>query len=133
MPEEADVADDAGGDVCGTRRDDLLAILAFLSRVDDYTLDVLSSVLGGDARTSSGIAREMGVSRQAVHRKLAWAVEHYPELRPLLNVYLRRCQRIVSARQERREARAGGRKPAKHISSRDDRRSDGENRQLEFF
>ena len=115
------------------RRDDLLAILAFLARVDDYTLEILSSVLGGNATTSSGIARELGISRQAVHRRLGWAVEHYPELRPLLNVYLRRCERIVSARRERTAGIASGRKPAKHIASRDDRRSEGENRQLEFF
>ncbi|MDD5727553.1 MAG: hypothetical protein PHV59_03220 [Victivallales bacterium] len=77
-----------------TRRD-LMDVLAFLLRMDEYALNLAAAVLQGQAMTTADLGRFMGVSRQAVHRKLKDACDQCPELRELFVGNLYRCKRIT--------------------------------------
>ena len=84
-------------------------IIEYLLDVDNYTAELASSVLHGGAATASDLAREFGVTRQAIHRKLVDCCTRHPELRKLFITRLFRCRRILSdsarlkARKERNE------------------------------
>lgn len=77
-----------------TRRD-LVDLLAFLLRMDEYVLKLAADALTRNTTTAAELARIQGVSRQAVHQKLERAVKRYPEIRELLLGNLYRCRRIV--------------------------------------
>lgn len=77
-----------------TRRD-LVELLSFLLRMDEYTLKLAADALTGNTTTVVELAHIQGVSRQAVHQKLERAVKKYPEIRELLLGNLYRCRRIV--------------------------------------
>lgn len=82
--------------------DDLQQLLAFMLRIDDYTLDILAQVLSGDMNTASDVARSFGVSRQAIHRKLVDSCTMHPELRKIFQAHLYRCKRILKDREARK-------------------------------
>lgn len=99
-PKEADTAD-----APEYTRQDLVELLAFLLRMDEYTLKLAADALTGHTTTVSELARMQGVSRQAVHQKLERAVKRYPEIRELLLGNLYRCRRIV--RESKSEGQCG--------------------------
>ncbi len=82
--------------------DDLLQLLEFMLRIDDYSLDILSQVLAGNLNTASEVAKSFGVSRQAIHRKLVDSCTLHPELRKIFQAHLYRCRRILQDRDRRK-------------------------------
>lgn len=76
-------------------RKDLAELLAFLLRVDEYTLQLAINALTGRTSTAAELAQAQGVSRQAIHQKLMRAVKCYPEIKELLLGNIYRCKRIV--------------------------------------
>lgn len=89
-----------------TRRD-LADVLAFLLRQDDYTLGLVAAALQGKALTAAELARHMGVSRQAIHRKLKATCDRCPEIRELLIGNLYRCRRVMRGQKEWTRPNAG--------------------------
>ena len=76
-------------------RRDFAELLSFLLRMDEYTLKLASDALTGNVTSVSELARLQGVSRQAMHQKMARAVKQYPEIKELLLGNLFRCRRIM--------------------------------------
>lgn len=75
--------------------DDARRIIEFLLDIDNYTAELLSEVMRGDVSSASDLARRMGVSRQAIHRKIVDCCTLHPELRKLFITRLYRCRRIL--------------------------------------
>lgn len=73
-----------------------LRVMEYLLDLDNYTAELLHEVLHGNCATASDIARNMGVSRQAIHRKIVDCCTLHPELRKLFISRLYRCRRILS-------------------------------------
>lgn len=104
------LADDAGGPSKIGGKDgygELADVLNFLLRIDDYTLEVLSTVMQENPSSAWELARTLGVSRQAIHRKLCDAVARNPELRSLLGTYLSKCRRVMAAREAKHVRQRG--------------------------
>ena len=77
-------------------RDDTRRVMEFLLDIDNYTAELLSEVMRGDVSSASDLARKMGVSRQAVHRKIVDCCTLHPELRKLFITRLYRCRRMLA-------------------------------------
>lgn len=75
---------------------DTRRVMEFLLDIDNYTAELVSEVLHGNVSTASDIARKMGVSRQAIHRKIVDCCHLHPELRKLFITRLYRCRRILT-------------------------------------
>ncbi len=88
-------------------RADLMELLMFLLRQDDYTLQLAAAALQGKALTAAELARYMGVSRQAIHRKLKDTCDRCPEIRELLAGSLYRCRRVMRGQKEWTRPKAG--------------------------
>ena len=65
-------------------RDDLLEVIGFLLSLDTQTLDMLDSKVGNPGISFSEIARQRGVSRQAVHNFIKKKCAQIPELSIIL-------------------------------------------------
>ena len=76
--------------------DDARRIMEFLLDLDNYTAELLSEIMHGDVSSASDLARKMGVSRQAVHRKIVDCCTLHPELRKLFITRLYRCRRLLT-------------------------------------
>jgi predicted DNA-binding protein YlxM (UPF0122 family) len=63
---------------------DLLEVISFLVCLDQTTLSILNAKFGNPDVQFSEIAREQGVSRQAIHKLVLSRCEEIPELEPLL-------------------------------------------------
>ena len=63
---------------------DLLEVISFLVCLDPTTLSILNAKFGNPDVQFSEIARESGVSRQAIHKLVLSRCEEIPELKPLL-------------------------------------------------
>lgn len=61
-------------------RNDLLEVIGFLLALDTQTLDMLDSKIGDPGISFSEIARQRGVSRQAVHKFIKKKCAQVPEL-----------------------------------------------------
>lgn len=70
--------------------------MEFLLDLDNYTAELLSEIMHGDVSSASDLARKMGVSRQAVHRKIVDCCTLHPELRRLFITRLYRCRRLLT-------------------------------------
>ncbi len=81
--------------------DDLAVLVNLLLSLDDYELEILMRVVHGRYASLSELARVFGISKQAMHRKLADACYRHPELASMLGVHLRRCRRILECRKAR--------------------------------
>ena len=90
-PPEASEKDIDDGD-----DDDARRIMEFLLDLDNYTAELLSEIMHGDVSSASDLARKMGVSRQAVHRKIVDCCTLHPELRRLFITRLYRCRRLLT-------------------------------------
>lgn len=73
---------------------DMLRLMEFMFRIDDYSLAIIEKVLNRNLITASDAARVFKVSRQAIHRKLLDSCRKNPELRNLLHANLYRCKRL---------------------------------------
>lgn len=82
-------------------QEDLMYILSFLLKVDDYSLQILSEIVVKGRTLASDVARDFGVSRQAIHRKIRDSCIKYPELREMFKAYLYRCKSIINKRANR--------------------------------
>lgn len=84
-------------DAADSREDDaeVRRVMEFLMDIDNYSAELLSEVLHGNANTASDLARKFGVSRQAIHRKIVDCCTAHPELRKLFITRLYRCRRIM--------------------------------------
>jgi len=85
----------------GYSPDDMKQVMGFLLRIDDYSLQILSEIVKNSKTNdtmASDVARNFGVSRQAIHRKIRDSCVKYPELRGLFKLYLYRCKSIVNGR-----------------------------------
>ncbi len=65
-------------------RNDLLEVIGFLLSLDVQTLDMLDSKIGNSGISFSEIARQRGVSRQAVHKFIKKKCAQIPELSIIL-------------------------------------------------
>ena len=63
---------------------DLLEVISFLVCLDPTTLSILNAKFGNPDVQFSEIARESGVSRQAIHKLVLSRCQEIPELEPLL-------------------------------------------------
>ena len=75
--------------------DSVRRVIEFLLDIDNYSAELLSEVLHGNANTTSDLARKFGVSRQAIHRKIVDCCTLHPELRKLFIARLYNCRRIM--------------------------------------
>lgn len=78
-----------------TEDSDVLQIMEYLLDIDNYTAELASIILHSEANTAADLAKRLGVSRQAVHRKLIDCCTRHPELRKLFITRLYRCRRIL--------------------------------------
>jgi hypothetical protein len=74
--------------------EDLLKLMEFMLRIDDYSLGIVESVINGNLMTVSDAARVFKVSRQAMHRKILDSVRKHPELKNLFRANLYRCKKL---------------------------------------
>lgn len=81
--------------------DDLAVLTRLLLSLDDYELRIMLQVVRGRHTSLASLARVFGVTRQAMHRKLADACWRHPELAALLEAHLRRCRRVLACRKAR--------------------------------
>ena len=65
-------------------RNDLLEVIGFLLALDTQTLDMLDNKIGNPGISFSEIARQRGVSRQAVHKFIKKQCAQIPELSIIL-------------------------------------------------
>lgn len=65
-------------------RNDLLEVIGFLLALDTQTLDMLDNKIGNPGISFSEIARQRGVSRQAVHKFIKKKCAQIPELSIIL-------------------------------------------------
>lgn len=65
-------------------KSDLLEVISFLVCLDPTTLSILNAKFGNPDVQFSEIARESGVSRQAIHKLVLSRCQEIPELEPLL-------------------------------------------------
>jgi predicted DNA-binding protein YlxM (UPF0122 family) len=65
-------------------RNDLLEVIAFFLALDTQTLDMLDNKIGNPGISFSEIARQRGVSRQAVHKFIKKKCAQIPELSIIL-------------------------------------------------
>ena len=65
-------------------RSDLLEVIGFLLALDTQTLDMLDNKIGNPGISFSEIARQRGVSRQAVHKFIKKKCAQIPELSIIL-------------------------------------------------
>lgn len=86
------------------RIDYVRMVMNFLMSCDRYTLKLLQACLEEDVSTLADLGRQVGVSRQAVHRKLVDSCTEHPELREFFIAKLPRCSRLL-----RDSARIGNR------------------------
>ena len=74
---------------------DMKQVLGFLLRIDDYSLALLSEIITKNKSTASSVAKDLAVSRQAIHRKIRDSCLKFPELREVFKLYLYRCKSII--------------------------------------
>ena len=68
-------------------RNDLLEVIGFLMAMDLQTLDMLDAKIADPGVSFSDIARQRGVSRQAVHKYIKKKCAQIPELSTILQNY----------------------------------------------
>ena len=76
--------------------EDLLKLMNFILRIDDYSLGIITQLLSKPILTASDLAKLYNVSRQAMHRKIVDAIRNNPELATLFKINLYRCKIIQS-------------------------------------
>jgi len=81
---------------------DLLEVISFLVCLDPTTLGILNAKFSNPDVQFSEIAREQGVSRQAIHKLVLSRCEEIPELAPLL----RNRRRMMECEHLRQKAEA---------------------------
>ena len=81
--------------------DDLTVLTRLLLSLDDYELKIMQHIVHGRHTSLESLARVLGVSKQAMHRKLSDACYRHPELAALLGAHLRRCRRVLACRKAR--------------------------------
>ena len=87
----------------------MIELVRFLCTIDDLTIELLDATLNGQARSAAEIGRAIGVTRQAVHRKLVDECCRHQELVGFFGLHLKRCRRILEKRKAR-EAKSRRRK-----------------------
>lgn len=74
-------------DIRSYSRNDLLEVIGFLMSLDLQTLDMLDAKIANPGVSFSDIARQRGVSRQAVHKYIKKKCAQIPELSTILQNY----------------------------------------------
>ncbi|MBO4620341.1 MAG: hypothetical protein J5654_09560 [Victivallales bacterium] len=78
-------------------REDLKDLLHFLLyAIDDYTLAIILEMLRTGHRDTVTLAEAFGVSKQAMHQKIGIMCDTYPQLRPMIELVMRRCAKLAS-------------------------------------
>ncbi len=103
IPAEADFDHIPGEEVPG-EKEELIGLLGqffrYLIGLDDYTLAMICGVIAGEKEnqpcTVSVLSRQLGCSRQAVHRKILAVIAGHPELSGFFSRVMTRLSRARS-------------------------------------
>ena len=93
IPDERQPVEDSAS----LTREDLKELLHFLLySIDDYTLAIILEMLRTGHRDTVTLAEAFGVSKQAMHQKIGIMCDAYPQLRPMIELVMRRCAKLAS-------------------------------------